>query len=249
MKFKYYIALAFVALVSGCADNQGKVQVDGKVVLPSTGIMWVGPEKVPCQGVAQQTCYMTNELVSETVSQWQLFYDDIEGFDFSSGAFYQLAFERVTVPEPAADMASVRYVMLSQIIKTPQKYLTNTMLTKRRNWYLKSAANLADFKPGDSKVPPTLRLFGNTFSGFTGCNKMFGSVEYLFEARELNNSLIKLGGVGTTRRACKDPVMNQVEQELQHTLPLVNRFIVRWPHLELYKNDQLVLHFIAEDWD
>lgn len=247
MKLKHYIALILIALVSGCADNQ-LVQPADDETLPSTGIMWIGPEKVPCQGVAQQHCYMTNELVADKVSQWQLFYDEIEGFDFASGAFYQLAFERVTIAEPAADMSDTRYVLLSQITKTPQKYLSNTMLTKRRNWYLKSATNVADFKPGNGN-PPMLRMSNDTFSGFTGCNKMFGSVEYLFEARALNNSLLKLSSVGVTRRACKDPVINQIEQELQHTLPLVNRFVVRWPHLEMYKNDQLVLQFIAEDWD
>ena len=248
MKFQFYIALAFAALLAGCADNQLDKQTGDDVTLPSTGFMWIGPEKVPCQGVAQQTCYMTNELVAGKVSQWQLFYDEIDGFDFASGAFYQLAFERVQVAEPAADMADSRYVLLSQVAKTPQKYLSNSMLTKRRNWYLKRVANVTDFKPGNG-APPMLRLSHDTYSGFTGCNKLFGSVEYLFEARELHNSLLKLSDVGTTRRACKDPVMRQVEQELQRTLPLVNRFVVRWPHLEMYKNDQLVLQFIAEDWD
>ena len=51
---------------------------------------WVAPDVVPCQGVAAMNCLLLNKLNQEQPSQWQLFYDSIEGFNYQPGHFYKI---------------------------------------------------------------------------------------------------------------------------------------------------------------
>jgi len=71
----------------------------------------------------------------------------------------------------------------------------------------------------------------------------------LFEAKELDNALLKLGPIGSTLMACADPKANAVEQSLHQALAKVNALLVEWPFLNMYHNDELLIQFVAEDWD
>ena len=106
-----------------------------------------------------------------------------------------------------------------------------------------------DINPQAFPQPANITIAGDSFSGFAGCNNMFGQIKHLFEATDLNNSLLKLGPIGSTLMACADPKANAVEQKLHQTLGMVNALQVEWPFLNMYQNDELLIQFVAEDWD
>ena len=192
---------------------------------------------------------MVNQVVDGKTTEWQYFYNDIAGFEYEPGSFYKLSVVTSTVSNPAADAASLSYQLIEEIDKTASHYADNTMLTENRQWHLKQLAGLGDVNPMMLDQPPYISLSGEGFSGFSGCNNMFGQVQHLFEDEQLQNTLLKLGPIGSTLMACADPNANIVEQKLQQALGEVNAIQVQWPFLNMYQNDELMMQFVAEDWD
>lgn len=254
MKFKFTVCFLFSLLIIGCVGNgtqTSPTDAEMKVNTSSfqTVTYWIAPEQVPCQGVAPMQCLLANKVVDGQLSQWQLFYGEIEDFDFAPGVFYNLELALSEVANPAADAASIHYKLMQEIEQTPRRYLADTNLIETRQWNLKQLSGLAQFKPGSLRKAPYVVLSDKGFHGFSGCNQMFGQVQYLFEAADAKNSLLKLGPIASTLMACSDPAANDVEFKLQQTLSMVNRFEVQWPFLNIYKDDHLMAKFVAEDWD
>lgn len=76
------------------------------------------------------------------------------------------------------------------------------------------------------------------FTGHTGCNRMFGSVDV--EGRRLDFS-----NIGTTRMACIEPRARRVETAFVKGLENVDRFRERGNSLELYDRNRLVMRLSA----
>jgi heat shock protein HslJ len=74
--------------------------------------VYVAPQRVPCTGVAQQTCYRVADTPD---GPWSLWYGPIEGLDFEPGIAYVLRVRETRVPGPAADAASIRWQLLSVV--------------------------------------------------------------------------------------------------------------------------------------
>ena len=77
----------------------------------------VGPTLVDCVGVAPQKCMMVRH---DEASDWELFYSDIEGFDYEEGNSYRLSVRVTDVPDPPADSSSKRYELVSILEQTPE---------------------------------------------------------------------------------------------------------------------------------
>ena len=91
------LALAGVALgvaLTGCSDST------------DTTRLWIGPERVECEGVAPMLCLQVAE--SED-GDYQLFYDTIEGFDYQEGTSYVIDVSITEVENPPADASSLQY--------------------------------------------------------------------------------------------------------------------------------------------
>ncbi|MFT5881382.1 MAG: heat shock protein HslJ [Moritella sp.] len=254
MKFKFTVCFLFSLLVAGCVGdwsqtNTTSSKMEADTSSYQTATYWVAPEQVPCQGVVPIQCLLVNNVVDGQLSQWQFFYNDIEGFDFVSGVFYKLELALSEIADLAADASSIHYKLVRKIEHPPRSYLANTTLIESRQWNLKQLLGLAQYKPESLRKAPYVVLSGAGFHGFSGCNQMFGQVQYLFEATDAKNALLKLGPIGSTLMACSDPMANKVEHQLQQTLSVVNRFEVQWPFLNIYKDEQLMAQFVAEDWD
>lgn len=84
--------------------------------------MFVGPEKVPCEGAGPQECYQVKDSPD---GEWQLFYATIEGFQWEPGFIYELRVNVYQVVNPPADGSSLRYELVEVVSKTPV-YLGNT---------------------------------------------------------------------------------------------------------------------------
>jgi heat shock protein HslJ len=254
MKFKFTVCFLFSLLLVGCVGERSKTNLtvagmDADTSGSQTATYWIAPEQIPCQGVVPMQCLLVNKEIDGQLNQWQLFYNEIEGFDFVPGVFYKLELALSEVADLAADASSRQYKLVRQIEQTPRRYLANTTLIESRQWNLKQLSSLAQFKPEGLRKAPYVVLSDTGFHGFSGCNQMFGQVQYLFEATNAKKSLLKLGPMGSTLMACSDPMANKVEYQLQQALSVVNRFEVQWPFLNIYKDDQLMAQFVAEDWD
>lgn len=247
MKIKLVVMLVVSSLITSCSMFDDE---PGAAVMPDNqAIYWVAPEMISCQGVAIQQCLLVNQVRDGEAGAWTLFYNKFMGFDFVPGSFQQILVNSQVIDNPAADASRFQYEFVQQLYQSPQVYLTPTSLIADRQWQLKTIASIPDFDYSLLESPAYISLSEDRVVGFTGCNRMFGHIEYLFEADSYRSSLLKFGNIGSTRRACHDAQTNKLEYELSESLRLANRFVVKWPFLNIYKNDQLVLQFVAQDWD
>ena len=69
-------------------------------------VLYVAAETVECVGVAPQTCLLVRQQPDDP---WELFYDEIEGFNYELGTEYVLEIEVGTVTDPPVDGSSLRY--------------------------------------------------------------------------------------------------------------------------------------------
>ncbi len=259
MKFKLPASLLLTGILSGLligcsssSDSGAEVGTSDEVEkseVTTSETYWVAPERVACQGIMPMQCLVVNKVIDGKASEWQLFYNDIAGFEFVEGSFYKLSVATSEVSNPAADASSLSYTLISEVDKTPRHYASNTMLTENRKWNLKQLVGLDNVNPLMLDQPANITIAGDRLSGFSGCNNMFGQVQHLFEDEQLQNTLLKLGPIGSTLMACADPNANAVEQKLQQVLGVVNAIQVQWPFLNMYRNDELMIQFVAEDWD
>jgi hypothetical protein len=94
------LTLASVALgvaLTGCSDST------------DTTRLWIGPERVECEGVAPMMCL---QVATSEDSDYQLFYDMIEGFDYQEGTSYVIDVSITEVENPPADASSLQYTLV-----------------------------------------------------------------------------------------------------------------------------------------
>jgi hypothetical protein len=106
------LLLALTLLVAtSCKSSDSKVMEDSVTY-------WVNSARVPCVGVGPMECLQVRKSES---ADWQLFYSEIEGFDFEPGYVYRLRV-REEILDPAdvpADASSIRFVLLEVEEKKP----------------------------------------------------------------------------------------------------------------------------------
>lgn len=83
---------------------------------PMIRTLHVNSELVDCVGVGPRKCL---EVREDPADDWELFYDDIEGFTFESGFRYTLRIKVEEVDNPPADASSLRYELIEVVDKTP----------------------------------------------------------------------------------------------------------------------------------
>ncbi|MEW7867026.1 DUF4377 domain-containing protein [Aeromonas diversa] len=91
-------------LLAGCAQG------------PANQVMEVNDQLAHCVGVAPMKCMQVREESSEP---WQLFYQQIEGFEFEPGYRYRLEVAVSEVKNPPADGSSLHYQLVRVIEKQP----------------------------------------------------------------------------------------------------------------------------------
>lgn len=83
---------------------------------PMIRTLHVNSELVDCVGVEPRKCL---EVREDPADDWELFYDDIEGFTFESGFRYSLRVKVEEVDNPPADASSLRYELIEVVDKKP----------------------------------------------------------------------------------------------------------------------------------
>jgi len=89
----------------------------------------------------------------------------------------------------------------------------------------------------NSPITISFNIEDHRFSGNSGCNNYFGSYE-------AGSTSIAFGSAASTRRACMDQALNEMERKFLNILGGKNfKFDVADQTLNLYQNDRLVLMF------
>lgn len=73
-----------------------------------TRLVYIAAERKPCVGVIPQECLQIREHQDE---DWQLFYDEIEGFEPEPGIAYRLRIKEYQLENPPADASSTKWVL------------------------------------------------------------------------------------------------------------------------------------------
>lgn len=177
-----------------------------------TEIWWINSAKVDCTGVRPTTCFQIQKSKEIESGKWELFYDQIAGFEFEPGFIYELKVEvsKKNAPVPA-DASSLTYELIEVISKTqdPRLALTNI-------WKVLHVGKFKDPKSQKGEAL-TVELNGSqeTYFAETGCNSMRGS----FMVEGVNK--FRFGQSTSTMMAC--PNM-ETELELQKVLILIRKF-------------------------
>lgn len=85
---------------------------------PDTQILLVGPKKVDCTGMVPMKCL---QVRTPEQTNWEFFYQSIEGFAYEEGYTYKLRVRVEDVKNPPADASSKRYILVEVLEKNPPK--------------------------------------------------------------------------------------------------------------------------------
>lgn len=182
-------------LLIGCSPTE-QTTASGSETNEKT--IFVGAEKVPCEGVAPQECYLIKENASD---DWQLFYDEIAGFTWEPGFEYELRIEESRNDNPPADASAITWTLVEVVAKTAVSP-TPAALTST-TWILQSYHQ--PLLP-DTMITIEFSSDGQV-SGSAGCNSYFGSYA-------LDGGSLLTGPVGSTEMWC-DGLMDQESAFLQ----------------------------------
>ncbi len=74
-----------------------------------TKILYIDSSLVDCVGVGPQQCMLVKENPN---SEWELFYDSIEGFEYQEGTEYKISVTITEIQNPPADSSSLKYILV-----------------------------------------------------------------------------------------------------------------------------------------
>jgi heat shock protein HslJ len=188
----YLFPLLFVSilLVGACAPQPE--------ALEKTWI--IGPELAECEGEGPQLCMQVKERPGE---DWQLFYGQIEGFEYEEGFKYVIRYREEPIDNPPAGGSSLRWVLVETMskkeIKAPVSGEDLEGTVWRMNAYRDSTGKRIETR---AEVQTTAEYMGGLLSGRGGCNSYTGSYE-------VDRDQIDFGPVASTMMACPPEVMEQ----------------------------------------
>lgn len=77
--------------------------------------LWIAPTTQKCVGEIEKQCMQVKR--SKNQKDWELFYDNIEGFTYKKGFEYQVVVLETKVNNPPADASSIKYKLIKVISK------------------------------------------------------------------------------------------------------------------------------------
>src|SRR5680860_329100 len=82
-------------------------------------IYWINSYKVYCTGIAPQMCLQIQKGKKLEPGTWQMFYSDINGFDWEPGFIYQIIVRENKIPpsQVPADASDITYTLVKQLDK------------------------------------------------------------------------------------------------------------------------------------
>lgn len=215
---KHLLPLAWIVLlVPLCCTSQPG---------PNEHIYWVNSLKVPCVGVAPAQCLQVHKGEHLDPTEWKVFFDSIEGFEFEPGYVYKLRVKEEKLDKTGlpADASSMAYTLVKVLHKEKDKRLVLNEI-----WLLERLNGTAT-ETGDTlhlqRPRLEIRVGEMKYSGTDGCNNYFGGII------ELDESVLRFGIGAGTRKMCPDM---KLADAYNKALPEVSSYKVK--DLKLYLFD------------
>lgn len=209
---KFILALFISAIALNSCENKSTENPNEK---PNETIFFVNSARVDCTGVGPMKCLQIQE--SETIDPegWQLFYDDIEGFDYELGYIYKLSVkkEKLDPTLVPTDGSSIKYSLVKVIEKNKDEklLLDNIWSVESINGKKIEILKAADINENQELVL-AIDLLEMKILGYDGCNNFFGSSE----TSKSNAITLKL--IGATNKMCADmQTPSNYKTALEHT--------------------------------
>lgn len=98
------VVLVLVLALAGCDETDQA---------STTREIFVAAQRVPCMSVVPMECLQTRESADQP---WELFYGDIEGFDFQPGTEYRLRIVETPVLNAPPDSIQI-HTRLDQVLE------------------------------------------------------------------------------------------------------------------------------------
>ncbi|UCG24826.1 MAG: META domain-containing protein [Chloroflexota bacterium] len=158
--------------------------------------IYIGPERVECQGEGPQLCYQYKERPED---DWLLYYNEIDGFEYEEGYVYELMVAETNVPNPPAGGSSVQLTLVDVADKSePAPDLNDTV------W----VASALNGQPPLEGSELTLGLFNGQVIGSAGCNRFSGQYETAGDS-------LAFGELATTGVPCPRILLDQQDVYVQ----------------------------------
>lgn len=201
----------------------------------------VNEDKAPCSGLVDNNCLLIKE---EGKKEFELFYQDIAGFEFEDGVRQTIQVRKRIVDNPYEKQAEPIYSLLKVLSKErihagtkPEKTKTDVPLTiLDKKWYLRKMreTDSSSFVMDDNAVWVEFNTAENRLSGRGPCNNYFGGFK-----TDLISSF-QASAIASTKMYCNNmPYEDLYFSNLQN----IDRFEIKEGKLLLYFKDKLFLEF------
>jgi len=152
--------------------------------------MTVNEESKPCRRMMEQTCL---QVKKEGASEWELFYDNIKGFNFEPGNRYEIVVIQTPRPEPVPqDLSKYTYRLDKIISKTPVNSISGQadMVPQAQQW---KVVSLNGTQLNTEEIYFAFSEDGTQISGKSGCNGFSTPVSY----NKKKTKITTKSGIGT----------------------------------------------------
>lgn len=206
--------------------------------------IFVWAKTVDCSGEGKNKCMMVKNSPEKN---WELFYDQIEGFKHEQGFEYQLLIEIVDLPEESKDGALIKYVLrrvISKISTDISKNAVVAIVPTPAAPLIKSRATewiLTDFVYKNNgleakgfEVTITMDFAQKKVFGQGPCNRYFGTL------RDLEKNQVRFENIGNTKAICD---FSDKEKAFFSLLPISNNYVIEGDRMYVYHGTELLLAF------
>ena len=158
---------------------------------------WVNSSKVACTGEGARSCLQIKRGSDLESGNWEMFYSNIEGFDYEPGYLYFLRVKESPRPEPIpADASSIVYTLVEVVEKRLDAKLRLNDL-----WALERVGvediDAKDLPDGIELPTIEFQLAENRVGGTDGCNNFSGQLA------EVGEETLTFGPLAMTKKMCQ----------------------------------------------
>ena len=104
----FIFSITLFLVLSACKKEELKA---------SETTMRVNYYRQSCQGEGVFNCYLTQEGNQVGTNNWNLFYDQIKGFQYEAGFVYTLKVRVEKLENPPADGSASKYILIETVSK------------------------------------------------------------------------------------------------------------------------------------
>ncbi len=180
---------------TGSEDSQNDRVTDDISLENNEFIYWINSYKSYCIGVAPQMCLQIQKGKNKKSGAWQMFYSNINDFEWEPGFIYQIIVRENQIPhsQVPADASDIKYTLVRLVDKQ-----RDPTIRLHDIWALESiqGKSFDEFKPEER---PTLeiKLSMGQIMGTDGCNHYNGKIE------QVDERILRFSTLATTRKACQ----------------------------------------------